>query len=335
MTDVAMRSQTGGAATSSSDWSPGARDAWQIVVAAARAAERASGMEGDVAFGPACESELQPVATDAPEAVLIWIHGRGWVSVLPPEDPRSSFIDLYLPVCSATPSHPITLGHLGQSLDGFIATHTGESQFVTGAENIRHLHRLRALCDAVVVGAGTVAADDPQLTTRHVPGPSPLRVVIDPDRRLGEHYRVFSDDAAATLYVCARSAARPDEGYFGRATLVGVDATGDGVDLPALVRLLRRRGCARIFVEGGGVTVSMFLEARLLDRLHVTIAPLIIGDGRPAIRLPPPASLSDCPRPHYRVFRMGGDVLFDCTLDSSNATAAADRETDPSVVRVI
>ena len=64
---------------------------------------------------------------------------------------------------------------VAMSLDGFIATHSGESQFVTGEENIRHLHRMRALCDAVVVGAGTVAADDPQLTTRHVSGPSPVR----------------------------------------------------------------------------------------------------------------------------------------------------------------
>ena len=98
----------------------------------------------------------------------------------PADDPRHALIDLYLPICSATGARPITVGHLGQSLDGFIATHAGESQFVTGEENILHLHRMRALCDAVVVGAGTVAADDPQLTTRHVSGPSPLRVVLDP-----------------------------------------------------------------------------------------------------------------------------------------------------------
>jgi riboflavin biosynthesis pyrimidine reductase len=81
-----------------------------------------------------------------------------------------------------------------------------------------------------------------------------------------------------------------------------------------VTRLLRARGCHRIFVEGGGVTVSMFLEANLLDRLQVAIAPLIIGSGRPAIRLPPRVSLRDCPRPRYRVFRMGGDVFFDCEL---------------------
>ena len=81
-----------------------------------------------------------------------------------------------------------------------------------------------------------------------------------------------------------------------------------------MLRLLRERGCHRIFVEGGGVTVSMFLEADLLDRLQMAIAPLIIGDGRPAIRLPARDALSDCRRPRYRVFRMGGDVFFDCDL---------------------
>ena len=65
----------------------------------------------------------------------------------------------------------------------------------------------------------------------------------------------------------------------------------------------------------------MFLEAHLLDRLHLAIAPLIIGEGRPAIRLPAPAILGDCHRPRYRVFRMGGDVLFDCDLRSAEKEA--------------
>ena len=230
----------------------------------------------------------------------------------------------------------MTVGHLGQSLDGFIATHAGESQYVTGPENILHLHRLRALCDAIVVGAGTVAADDPQLTTRHVPGPSPLRVVLDPTRRLTDQYKVFSDTSAETLYVCARSLTRPGEGHFGRATLVPVEDSATGVHVAELQRLLHDRGCTRIFVEGGGVTVSAFLQEDLLDRLHMAIAPLIIGDGRPAIRLLPPSTLSDCLRPRYRVFRMGGDVLFDCDL-KPDSRQGADPQADaqPPVTRVI
>jgi riboflavin-specific deaminase-like protein len=303
------------------------------VQAAARAAEAVS-RDGRVeSFGLGTELDLQPAA--ASESILIWRPDRGWEATLAQDDPRRPLIDLYLPVCSATRARPIAVGHLGQSLDGFIATHAGESQYVTGPENMLHMHRMRALCDAVIVGAGTVAADDPQLTTRHVSGPSPLRVVLDPTRRLEEHYRVFSDDAAATLYVCARSATRPEESHFGRATLVAVEDHEDGVDLPELLRLLHARGCSRIFVEGGGVTVSMFLEAQLLDRLQMAIAPVIIGDGRPAIRLPPPAALGDCHRPAYRVFRMGGDVLFDCDLKAESPIDDSPTDAQPAVTRVI
>jgi diaminohydroxyphosphoribosylaminopyrimidine deaminase / 5-amino-6-(5-phosphoribosylamino)uracil reductase len=238
----------------------------------------------------------------------------GWHAALPPDEPGYTVFDLYLPLCRATRARPITVGHLGQSLDGFIATHGGDSQFVTGQENIVHLHRLRALCDAVVVGAGTVAADDPQLTTRHVDGPSPLRVVFDPARRLNADYRVFNDESAETIYVCGRSLVGAGETQIGRATIVAVDDDGDGTAVAGIHRWLIERGCSRILIEGGGVTVSKFLKANLLDRLQVAVAPFIIGDGRPAIRLPAPAMLSECERPRHRVFRMGGDVLFELVL---------------------
>jgi riboflavin-specific deaminase-like protein len=313
-----------------------ADEAWSVVLAAARGAEQAAQAGQVGAFALAKDDCLQLLPAGDPAALIEWRPGAGWEPVLPTDDPRHALIDLYLPICSATKARPITVGHLGQSLDGFIATHAGESQYVTGPENILHLHRMRALSDAVVVGPGTVAADDPQLTTRHVPGPSPLRVILDPTRRLAEHYRVFSDNSAETLYVCAGSQARPGETHFGRAEVVTVDDGAGGVDGTALVRLLRERGCTRIFVEGGGVTVSMFLEANLLDRLQIAIAPLIIGDGRPAIRLTPRMALSDCHRPRYRVFRMGSDVLFDCELGSGGHDGVNDQpDTQPPVTRVI
>ena len=318
--------------------------AWRIALDAARRADHLAEVNARATFaiepgGPsdaaASAGKLRTVAADDPAVALVWHPEIGWELRLPADDARYSLIALYLPICSATRRHPITVGHLGQSLDGFIATHSGDSQYVTGQENILHLHRMRALSDAIVVGAGTVAADDPQLTTRHVSGPSPLRVVLDPMRRLGEHYKVFRDNLAETLYVCGRLMVGADERHFGRASIVAVADTPNGLDVAEVTRMLRARGCHRIFVEGGGVTVSMFLEADLLDRLQVAIAPLIIGNGRPAIRLPPRAALSDCRRPAYRVFRMGGDVFFDCELKPRERAGVDPADGQPPVSRVI
>jgi diaminohydroxyphosphoribosylaminopyrimidine deaminase/5-amino-6-(5-phosphoribosylamino)uracil reductase len=310
--------------------------AWAFLLAASSQAERLaeSGQSSSFTSGP--HGALQSVPAGDSDALISWCPGAGWVSHVPGHHPQSALFDLYLPICSGTTSGPVTVGHLGQSLDGFIATHAGESRWVTGHENLLHMHRLRALCDAVVVGAATVALDDPQLTTRLVRGANPLRVVLDPGRRLGDHYRVFNDPSAETLYICARPLIEQGAATFGLASVEGVEGTADGLDAAEVLRLLRARGCRRVFVEGGGVTVSMFLEANLLDRLHMAVAPLFIGDGRPAIRLRPPAALGDCHRPRYRVFRMGGDVLFDCELGSRDEGMSAEQRSRlPSVIRVI
>src|SRR5262245_43816348 len=157
----------------------------------------------------------------------------GWVSVDPERDVElasssratpgaTQMLELYLPLCIGTRSIRSVFAHVGQSLDGQIATRSGASRYVTGPENIEHMHRLRALADAVVVGAGTVEHDDPQLTTRLVPGRSPTRVVIDPLLRLPEERKLFRDRAAGTLVVCARGRAAGRS--VGDAEFVEIDA---------------------------------------------------------------------------------------------------------------
>jgi diaminohydroxyphosphoribosylaminopyrimidine deaminase / 5-amino-6-(5-phosphoribosylamino)uracil reductase len=220
-------------------------------------------------------------------------------------------LELYAPLCTTRAGKPLTLAHLGQSLDGSIATAAGDSYYVTGPENVRHLHRLRALADAIVVGASTVARDDPQLTVRHVEGVNPVRVVLDPSARLDARRRVFSDAAAPTLVVHAEGIGAPAPG---KAEVLQVPAERGQLKLDVLLERLHARGCFFVFVEGGGETVSRFLEAGLLDRLHVAIAPLVTGNGRPGLTLPARERIADCLRPAHRVFTMGGDVLFDCDL---------------------
>jgi riboflavin-specific deaminase-like protein len=306
--------------------------AWSLLRAASALADSLDRGNQVEVFAEDEAKGLRRLPGDSSSAVLAWRPDTGWESRLRPDEARSDLLNLYLPICSGTAARPLTVGHLGQSLDGFIATRSGDSQTVTGGDNIVHLHRMRALCDAVVVGAGTVAADDPQLTTRHVRGPNPLRVVFDPKRRLTPTFGVFTDRTAPTLYVCARSRIAPDESHMGCAVIAAIDEGAPGDEAAQALRLLRDRGCARVFVEGGGVTVSRFLEADLLDRLQIAIAPVLIGEGRPTVRLAPQVRLRDCRRPGYRVFRMGGDVLFDCDL---SLQADAVQNAAPGAVRQI
>ena len=207
----------------------------------------------------------------------------------------------------------LVIGRLAQTLDGRIATCGGSSQWIGGRGDILHTHRLRALCHAVIVGAGTVAQDDPRLTTREVPGENPVRVVIDPARRLPAGRRVFQDGAAPTLLACLDDTA--GEERHGAAEVLRLPRAGAGLDLAALLRALSARGLSRIFVEGGGITVSRFLSAGLLDRLHVTVAPVILGSGRSAFILPEAARIADGLRFTWNTYPLeGGDILLDIPL---------------------
>ena len=179
---------------------------------------------------------------------------------------------------------PYVILKFAQTLDGRIATSTGDARWISGEAERRISHALRAACDAVLVGIGTVLQDDPQLTVRLVPGASPQRVVLDSTLRIPETARILEPEAA-TIVVTTPSAS-PDRRaeLQRRGTHVLVVPPGPrGVDLGVSLERLRRRGVHALLVEGGGQVITSMLAAGVVDRLVVGVAPTIIGSGTEAV----------------------------------------------------
>lgn len=218
------------------------------------------------------------------------------------------------------------IGQLGQSLDGCIATHTGDSFYVNGPEGLVHVHRLRALSDAVIVGAGTASLDNPQLTTRHVAGPHPTRVVIDPGLRVPADARIFTDGQAHTLLVCDPACEARARARLGASQVIAVPrsaALDAQMRLDAVVAALRERGLRLLFVEGGGLTVSQFMRQGCLDRLHLMVAPVMIGAGHPGLQPRRADVMREALRPAARTFAVGHDLLWDLDLRTPAAPQRA------------
>jgi diaminohydroxyphosphoribosylaminopyrimidine deaminase/5-amino-6-(5-phosphoribosylamino)uracil reductase len=195
---------------------------------------------------------------------------------------------------------PLVTLKFATSLDGRIATATGESQWITGPPARERAHALRANHDAIMVGTGTVIADDPQLTCR-LPGLdhcSPVRVVIDRHLRIPPATRLVIDARRIPTWVLTLRSADPARRatfLANRITLIDVDPDSEGqVDLAAALRALGERGITRLLVEGGAGLMAAFLRARLVDRLVWVHAPLVIGgEGVPAIAGLDLAALAD------------------------------------------
>lgn len=207
----------------------------------------------------------------------------------------------------------MVIGQTGQSLDGRIATVGGRLEYINGAAGLAHLHRLRAVVDAVVIGIGTALCDDPQLTVRHVEGPNPARVVIDPRGRLPDDARLLACDGARRVVVTAEAG---DMRLPAGVERVAVPGTDRRLAPSAILAGLAAAGFRRILIEGGTDTLSGFLAAGCLDRLHVVIAPIILGSGRPSCTLPAIADAEEALRPHVKTVLLGDEVLFDCDLSA-------------------
>jgi diaminohydroxyphosphoribosylaminopyrimidine deaminase/5-amino-6-(5-phosphoribosylamino)uracil reductase len=179
-----------------------------------------------------------------------------------------------------TTRRPFVALKVAMSLDGKIATRTGDSRWITGRAAREYVHRLRDTYDAILVGIGTVLKDDPSLTTR-LPdgGRDPVRIVLDSMARIPVAARVLSVELPATVIVAATSRA-PETRVAeleSRGAKVIRCGGGSAVDLGVLLRELAAGRISSVLVEGGATVHASFLETGLVDKLHWFVAPKIIG----------------------------------------------------------
>ncbi|MEW5423166.1 RibD family protein [Amorphus sp. 3PC139-8] len=254
-----------------------------------------------------------PCRTDADEWRAVLAAARQG-HALPPD-----WCALYGPIAAGAGQDPFVLAQLGQSLDGRIATSTGRSRYINGEACLVHLHRLRALVDIVIVGIGTVTADDPRLTVRLVEGESPARAVIDPRGRIPRDAKLLTDPTTDLVVVTSETAELDLPGFVNVVRLPTDDK--GRLDPHAIRERLGVLGYRRQLVEGGAATVSAFLDAGCLDRLHLLVAPMIIGAGRQGLSLAPTDRLDAVHRPATTLHRLGDEVVFDCDFSGLETTA--------------
>ena len=301
-----------------------------------RAGAEARGATAYVSLEPCCHWGKTPPCTDA----LIKAGVRRVVVTLEDPDPRVSGngirqlraagLEVEMGLCAKEAAEvnagflnrlrlgrPLVAIKLATSLDGRIATASGESQWISGPPARDRAHALRADHDAIMVGTGTALADDPQLTCR-LPGlesRSPVRVVIDRNLRIPATARLIADARSVPTWIVTLRSADPSrraEFAAGGVTLIDVQPDHEGrIDLAAALRVIGARGITRLLVEGGARLAAAFFRARLVDRLVWVHAPLLIGgDAIPAIAALGLTALSDAPTfERMSMETVGEDVL--------------------------
>ncbi len=215
---------------------------------------------------------------------------------------------------------PFVTVKFASTLDGRIATKSGDSQWISSEATLKLAHQLRCEHEAILVGIKTVLADDPQLTTRLVEGRDPLRVIVDTKLQIPLQARALTDGKAANTLIATSAAADRDKiaaikRCGAEVMIVPAEQVTSRLNLEALLRQLAQHGIKSVLVEGGSQIITTLVSARLVNRLIVVIAPKIIGRGIEAVDDLGITRLSDAITfTSVEITKLGSDVVFDCRL---------------------
>jgi len=212
-----------------------------------------------------------------------------------------------------TTGRPYVHLKLATSLDGKIATRTGDSKWITGEAARAEAHCLRRKYSAVLVGVGTVIADDPRLTVRHVSGRNPIRLVLDAEGAIPLAATLLQDGGPITVVTSAMPEEKEQALHALGAEVLRLPGEKDRIDLPALLEYLGEKRVDSLLVEGGSTTSASFLEARLIDKVSFLVAPILLG-GRDAVSavggIGAECISNAIPLQHVSVKRLGEDIAI-------------------------
>jgi diaminohydroxyphosphoribosylaminopyrimidine deaminase/5-amino-6-(5-phosphoribosylamino)uracil reductase len=228
---------------------------------------------------------------------------------LPPA--AAAFIELYMPYCLA-PLHArrmqraFTISHFAQSLDGRIATYAGNARWIGCEENRIHAHRMRALCDGILIGAKTLRTDRPALTVRHAEGPDPARIVV------GSTVDIDCLEQAGSSPILVIGDGEEPKGRRSSAQVkrVALPKKNGRIATGAILRELYRHDILSVYIEGGATTTSAFLAEGNIDVVQLHISPMIIGPGINSFSEPTILSVDDSVRFNAHIYRSIGDGMM-------------------------
>lgn len=219
-------------------------------------------------------------------------------------------MESYLQIIFNKSKYPYIFGHLAQTLDGYIATESGESRYISSIDNLEHLHMLRAISDVVLVGSNTVKFDNPKLTTRLVKGPNPMRVVIDKNDTIKNSCNLLKNKDRKGFKIVSDKLKPNGKNIF------SLPLKKDEFRITDIISLLKSLGNKIIFIEGGGNIISHFYRKKFLNRLHLCISPILIGRGINSFIIDKDVKINEARIKKISYIKMGKDILCNIKLPS-------------------